>query len=303
VRVLLVIGILALAPVARAADRSLSDTVVVSATDECLTHAAVVEHLTSWLERDHVDDRLGVVLDVGEHVRLRVLRGEEVVASRDFEHLPAACPDRRAAVSLAIALAIDGAVLPVLAAPAPEPAVHALPPASAPLGMRLFAEGGALFVGLPDVAPLARVGLALGVDLSLVVSAVYAGGGAPRLGAGTVALSVALAELGGCYGRSIEAHVALEGCVVASVGAVHAEGHGFDVSRAVDLLLAGGGARVAVRFALVPWLAVRVGADVAFPFVRPRWTVSSGGTDPIAGAYAEVAVTAAAGLELTLDAP
>ena len=311
------IAVLALVPTptAAAADRTLVDAVVVSTADTCLTHAAIVEHLTSWLERDLLDERLGVVLDVGESiVTLRLTRDATVVAGRTFEHLPAACEDRRAAVSLAIALAIDGAVLPALGTPvaldptsvAPTPRAEAPPPpprTGANVGVRLFAEGGALLVGLPEVAPLVRVGLALGTEVVLTLSASYAGGVTSPLAGGAVGLGVALGELGGCYARTLDPSVSLEGCVVVAAGAVHAEGRGFDVAHAVDLALVSGGARLSGRVALVSWLALRVGADAAFPFVRPRWVVESEGSARAAGAYGEVSVGASLGLDVTLDAP
>jgi len=49
----------------------------------------------------HIDD-----LDTAE---LRVFRREHLVSRRRFEHLPAACADRRDAVALSIALALEGA--------------------------------------------------------------------------------------------------------------------------------------------------------------------------------------------------
>ncbi len=300
------LSVVALAPIAaRAEDRALADAVVVSTADDCLAHAALVEHLVGWLERDVVDARLGVVLHVGESgVAIRVVRDGEAVAGRTFEHLPAACADRRAAVSLAIALAIDGVILPALEPPdAPDPVEPDVTPPHAQLGVRLFAEGGALFVGLPDVVPAARIGLALGTELSVTLSGSYAGAAVSQLGTGRVALSVALAELGGCYARTVDPRLALEGCVVVAAGAVRAEGKGYDVSRAADLAIVGAGARLVLRVPLAPWLALRVAGDVSFPFVRPRWLVESAGAEHDAGTYGEVGASAWLGLEVVLDAP
>ncbi|HKU44221.1 MAG TPA: hypothetical protein VJR89_38945, partial [Polyangiales bacterium] len=58
---------------------------------------------------------------------LRVYRGREVVARRRFENLPEACADRRDAVALSIALALDGVAREI----APTEPTDSEPPAAA----------------------------------------------------------------------------------------------------------------------------------------------------------------------------
>ena len=54
--------------------------------------------------------RLELYVDAADSAELSVVRDSEVVARRRFDNLPAACVDRRDAVALSIALALDGVI-------------------------------------------------------------------------------------------------------------------------------------------------------------------------------------------------
>ena len=60
--------------------------------------------------------RLELVVETADTAELRVYRRSELVARRRFERLPVACVDRRNAVALSIALALEGVVRQLAAA-------------------------------------------------------------------------------------------------------------------------------------------------------------------------------------------
>ncbi|MDQ3035057.1 MAG: hypothetical protein M3Y87_21800, partial [Myxococcota bacterium] len=97
---------------ASADDRPLADAITVASPDECLERDALVAHVETWLGRASIASELGVVVEGdADEVSFLVTRGGEPIATRRFDRLPRACADRRAALSLAIALAIDAAIL------------------------------------------------------------------------------------------------------------------------------------------------------------------------------------------------
>jgi hypothetical protein len=165
---------LAVAGPARAQERSLAEAVTVAEGDPCLDAEGLVAHVTTWLGRDRIAAELGVVVETGAaDASFAITRADERTATRRFDDLPTECPDRRAVIALAIALALDAAVLESIGIAAPErPPTEPPedpPPPRAPAGERpafsLEAEGMLLVEVLPELA------LAGAVSVSALVGA------------------------------------------------------------------------------------------------------------------------------------
>ena len=281
---------------APADERPLSEAVSVASADECVTGAALAAHLGSWLGRDTLDARIVIVVEVGAgEAAFEILADGASVGTRRFDRLPAECADRRAVISLAISLALDDGVLDAFTAPpalgtgeAVAGAAPALvlasvptpPAADARVGVALEIEAAAL-VGLlfdPVLLGAVDVRVLLPDGLSLRVGAIVSGVAAGALGAGQVEVALRGGRASVCLGRVVAAPVAIEGCLGAWAGAVHAEGRGFSADRAVDLGLVAPTARIAVRIEPLPWLAFFVGIEGVVSVLRPRVLVEGSGT-------------------------
>ena len=104
-------------------------------------------------------DELRLELDVEDASRaeLRVFRGRQLVARRRFVGLPAACADRRDAVALSIALALDGVVraAPLEAARGASPGVAETNPGASARDARPRAALPDAGAASPGTAPMA----------------------------------------------------------------------------------------------------------------------------------------------------
>jgi hypothetical protein len=104
----------------------------------CFGSAQLEARIAHYSARRSQTGGLRVVLELtgSDTARLRILRGGAVLARRVFERLPAACADRRDAVALSIALALDHASTATAAdsgdaEPTAEPTPEAGPPPGA----------------------------------------------------------------------------------------------------------------------------------------------------------------------------
>lgn len=235
----------------------------------CLTRAALVEHTATWLGTDRIDARQTILIELSDGERRDVgfvlLRAGQARARRRFAQLPAACADRRAALSLALAIALDASVLERLSAPAspiapadvsaapapPAPAVSApvASPLSARWGLRVGLALGVEVGSLPRPSALGGLDIALarpGWELRVGVVATVASD-APLLDGG-VRTQLVSGGVAGCLDRGVGA-VEFAGCFGPRVGRVWGRGRGFATSLTTRL----------------PWVALAAGLEVRWP--------------------------------------
>ncbi|MEC7523696.1 MAG: hypothetical protein VYE22_27685 [Myxococcota bacterium] len=312
-RVACVIVLWALTAPAAADDRPLSEAVSVAREGECLTADGLLPHLRTWLERDAIDARLGVLIEEsGPGARFVVLHDGRPSASRTFDRLPASCADRRAVVALAVALAVDAALLESLRADAP-PSADAPPPASPPpaspspapppappiVRLELAAEGQALFEVLPEVAGAWQVGprLVIADAFELALSAWVTSVSGAALAEGRVSAQLAGGRLDACVRRPIGA-IYLRGCGGAAAGVALGAGEGVPGAREARVPFVGLLARAALGLPLTDWLALELSADGWIALLRPRFDVidastgaaSQSATLPLGGGLASLGV-------------
>jgi hypothetical protein len=293
----------------------------------CVTHGELVASVETWLGRGAIDRRIRIIVQEAEPGRpsFVVLREDQPAAERRFRPSRIACPDLRAAVALAIALAIDATILqgllepapapppppapgpppprpepPPAAAPAPKATLGERPAAAAPDAERSLAgEASALlFVGvLPELAWGGSIAaLVPAGPLSLRAAAWATLTSEVSVGEGSAELGMVAGEVTACVSRDLGS-AGLRGCAGGAAGGWSAHGRGFDANRA----------------AAIPWVAavggfgleLPVGGGAAlvgrihgyFPLVRPVLEV----TDP-AGAPLASREAPAAGLGASLGA-
>lgn len=288
---------------------------------ECVGSAALRAAVAAWAPR--VEAATTVVVEPrGSGTEFAVLREGVSLGRRRFDRLPAVCAHRLAALSLAIAIALDAQVLDRMGVSAEpprgaEPTQRAEPPSaeprpraptplpdgstSSPHVSRIGLQGS-VRLGLAVGAPRGWTGLA-GLGLRIVhrrwAVELDAAGTLRRsfaLGAGSVALQWAGARVGVCLGRG--ERLRIDGCVGGVVGAVFAQGQGFGENREVRQALAGVDASLAARFPASSVLAFEVRLRGHVNVLRPRWvvrsddaTVASATTDPV-GATLEIGAVA-----------
>ncbi|UJR86209.1 hypothetical protein [Sandaracinus amylolyticus] len=280
---------------AHAQERPITDAITVDGTDPCLEAPRLAAQVGAWLERDHIADALGVSVRTDACTTSFVItHGGDEVATRRFDRLPAECPDRRAAVALAIALALDAAILESIGIPPPEPTppppvepppVEPPPPAPPPpppAGERpafsIEAEAWLALELLPDPAlggVLAVSWIAgQGVRLRAGVLATALVGASVVPGAADVSLLTG--RIDACLDRSVLPHVLLGGCAGVLGGALLTSGHDLPVVYAPALPWAGAIVRAELRWLPLDPLALTIGAEGVFSFVQPRLDVGDG---------------------------
>jgi hypothetical protein len=276
-----------LASAARAEpEQPLAAALRVDSDDGCLEHRALTEAVAMWLDRTTVPARLSITLGpttpVDPTPRFVVRIDGVPAAERGFPVLPSACPDRRAALGLAIALAIDHAVLHGLGIEAPAPPARAAappPPAPTPAATSpspapslSFELGAALLAHvLPEPAPAGR----MTVDVGLGGLALRAGALATleqtfRVGSGRTRAALISASLEVCLGRAWP-ELAAGACVGSTLGQLRAEGtRDFLAAREARLPWAAASAGLYAR--LFPRRSYGLRADLLglAPYVRPH---------------------------------
>jgi hypothetical protein len=274
--------------------RDLGEAIAVPEGGDCLDTGALATAAAGWLDGREVDARLSIeAYEDSEGIGLRLFDGPTLRVERRLSPAPARCEDRRAALGLAIALAIDAAVLEGLAPAQPEPEAEPLPepvapaPAIAPtpeiasadapqprIGGALHAEGLAAFGVLPSPAFGAAVeGELLPVPWLAIDAGTFVLAGLPfALADGTIDAVLAAGSVRVCPRRGFgRVHISL--CGGAAAGAVIARGDGFFESRTPVLPW------VALRFGgdlevrLVRRVGLRLGADALTPLVRASFDV------------------------------
>jgi hypothetical protein len=263
--------VLVLAAPAAADERPLTDAITIARGDDCLQHELLVPHVRMWLSSDALDADISVVVsDQEEGASFVVTRGGEAVAARTFDRLPVACVDRRAAVGLAIAIALDEAALEGVlegGREAPERASRGLA-----VALELVVEGQLLVEVLPEVAGAAQIGARVVFDESveLALHAWTTSVSGADLAEGRVSAQLAAGRLDLCVRRRIDS-VVLRGCAAGAVGAAFAEGLGVAGARQATVGFAGVLARFGVGFLVTEWLALEIAADGWLDVWRPRF--------------------------------
>ena len=287
---------IAAAPTA-AADQpthSLLDAVV-TREQRCLDREQVAAQIGSWLHRDAIDARITVVVARtadGAGASFEIRRDGAAIAEREFPRLPEECHEMRAALGLGIALAIDATILqtlgiaettaspvPVIAAP-PAPVAIATDPRRAQsrrTSVAVVFEALLLAEVVPRVTWGAYAGIAVdlhGGDFTVRLGALTTGLGETALGSGSAQSRLTAARLDGCVRRTPGPQwFEVRGCLGAGVGAVTAQGRGFETSYRVELPWAALVGRVAAALLLGHGLRLEIGGDAWVPFVVPSLTV------------------------------
>jgi hypothetical protein len=271
----------------------------IAGTDECLSAETLATEVARWLGRSEIDRRIGVIVrpatEGGD--TLEVVRDGAVIAERSADAGDATCGERRAALALMIALAIDATVLTELHEPDP-PQVEPVAPAPQRIEIGLGIE--VLFVWglLPEVAG----GAALSFDLrpidwlALRAAALFALTVDVPLAGGNVSSAFIGGRVDVCPGASVPPF-RLEACAALVAGAVRAAGTDFSVNQETVLPWAAVGLGAAARVEFSREIALRLSVESAIPFVRPEIAVIGGDGATIATAPSSpVAVDAALGV-------
>lgn len=284
--------------------------VIAMGGDDCFKPAAMSVYIVGWLGQSDIDERVQIVVDGGPPLSFAIKREEDLVAQRRFDVLPNGCEGRRAAVSLAIAIAIDNTVLrtlgiaepeppPAQPQPAPEPEVAAPEPdnewhASLSLGPGI--NVGVLPAWGPDGS--LRLELRRGERWGVAARAWATVEREFRVGQGRARTQMTGLSVGGCMHRPLQG-ARLSGCLGLSGSLLSAEGaKGFGELRSTALPWLAAQASLAARFWADKPAGLRASADGIVPIVRPQLQVLSdqGGevaaarSLPTAGARLQIAV-------------
>lgn len=299
------------------------------AGDPCLSPGAVADAAAAWLGDRQVDPRLAVQVEAGvDSVGFRLLRDDEVRVARTLSPAPAACADRRAALGLSIAMALDATVLGSLRPPEPEPepepevepepkpepeldkaspevaprlvpsepVAEPDPTPQAPLRVSVAASGIGAYGMTPSTAFGGELDVELGVAswLDVVVGTEAVGGLPVALAGGRVATVIGAARLAACPAREF-GRVRARICVGSAGGALIASGREFTDSRDTTLpwVAFESGGELDIR--LGARLALRLGARAVAPLVRHELDVRDGSDTVV-----EVRATAPLGVMGTL---
>lgn len=272
---------------ATAQDRPLAEAIVVARAGGCLTEAGLLEHIGAWLRRDRIAAQLSVVVEEGEQgASFVVLRGQTARAARRFETLPEACDDRRAAVGLAIAIALDAAVLEGIA-PVPEPPPERPPPVepspdeapepepASSVHVEVAAEAQVSVEVLPHVAAGWQAGPRLVIDelVEIGLAAWVSSVAGSDLGDGRVDAQLAGGRLDLCLRRWLDGVVVLRGCVGSTAGAGIGRGRGVPLEREVVVPFVAALARVGVGLRLHELVVLELAVDGVVSLLRPRFDV------------------------------
>jgi len=317
---------------AQAPERSIAEALTVSSGDACLLTEPLSEHIATWLHSTAIDARLAITVLPDAAPRrgasVAVRRDAAVIGVRRFDRLPADCSDRRAAIGLAIALAIDATALDTLSAdraspttatdsettragPAPAPA------APAPATTRRPTTEGAHDRALFHLAAGADAMLVIGLAIDPAAGGAFAfegalANGALRLSAfatvpveapignGAATISIAGASLVACARGELPFGDPF-GCLGASAGVLSAEGLDFPQPLATELPWLALDASIGLRVHLVGALAIRVAVGGTLRLTSLRLDVLGSDGAPIdSRTLPRAGLTATVGPELIL---
>jgi hypothetical protein len=194
-------------------------------------------------------------------VTFRIWRADKAYERR-FDRLPESCDDATAVLGLAISLAIDASAFSgAFAPPAPVEPPKRLVAIELGIGMEV----------VPGTSAGASVGLEYGLtdwlSARLDLGTQFSFGNTIEGTTGTFDAVLGDATPGLCAGGALTGNVIMELCSGASLGVVHAQGHGYAVSRSATgpWLVAEGGVRLRVK-AGVDWV---LDMDGVFPIHVP----------------------------------
>lgn len=256
--------------------------------NRCMTESELAANVRLWLGRPSVDRRIQIVVDQLDEDSLRFVlsRDGKPSAERRFHTSDVSCVDLRAAVALAIALAIDATVMQAIlepvpeapAPPAPKPSpAPARPPAKsrpalppAPPEERVMLEVDAQVLALVGVLPEPVLGASIGAAAPLGDSwhlRVSGWGTAARsvsVGAGSSETAMVAGQASLCLDDS-----SLRACAGGAAGRWSAEGRGFARDRTTNLPWAALVADLGVSLPLAELVAAAARIHGYFPVVRP----------------------------------
>ena len=246
------------------ASRPIGDVLTVEPGATCLDAATLADHIRAWLGSNALAADVAVKVqgssDQPRTVRFEAFRGGQIIATRQFDPGPASCEHLHAAVALAIAMAVNPALLGELAAPIRPVTAGASPGEPAPRPWAL----GVSALGTTNVLAGVALGLDARVQRSLTSSlAVRAGlfalaslpGRFEGLG-GHYNLELLAAQLDLCTGVGPWGWLRLQGCTGFAGGPIVARGYSFTVS----------------QIAVKPWMAV-VNGIALIAALGPRWSL------------------------------
>lgn len=272
--------------------------------DSCITRQAVVTGLRSWLGREPFaeGDTLRVVVDAGPPTRFEVVRSE-TSAEREFPELSGRCEERVAALTLALALALDESLLSRLDLGSAEPVAEPTPsepdmdrheaPATPEADLAPSSPAARLSAPRPDEL---HVGLRLGVGAQLGPRPTFIGRAGLRVDRGRMSLGVGVSatsvetrkvasarvearrtgtEMLACFVAPPSARWRPFACATVAVARVRARGIGFEDDRRLARPWVGLGANVGLRVGITEWADVSVVASAWGALVAPRLEVWS----------------------------
>jgi hypothetical protein len=281
-----------------------------SAPDACFDGKSLADSIATWLGKKAIDARISILVrrPVEGSVRFTVEREQKLIGERDLPVGTLPCPDLRAALSLAIAIAIDSTLLESLGIeppvtspsereseltqppPVAPPAVPPTPirdepsrPAPRPTrqrekmpdhGLGLGLEASTLFSLLPGPALAAapRIGYAPARWLDLRVSALGTTRAQTTVGGGTASASLFAGRFEGCLLSGAE-EVRGGGCLGAGAGAYAAEGSGLSPGYSTSVRWAALTARAEARYPVGTSLGLLVAITAFVPVLRPELEV------------------------------
>lgn len=269
------------------AKRPLANAIRVDPGATCLDHGQLVVQVESWLDLDDVDPRIHVVV-LGDPARRDVVHFEvtsdgHTVAERRWDPAPDTCLDLHAVVGLAVAMALEAAVVaaqsqppapepePPEAEPTPRPPVRPSPepPPKAPPAPEIRAvepspptptrrtSVALLFAGGLMVAP--SIGLGGGGTALVELGWIHwhrlrfgaLGGVWPssELYSGSYSLAAVGGRLDTCFGGTLGA-VRPNFCAGFALGSIRATGSGFDLGN---------------QSVVLPWVTTVFGVELRVP--------------------------------------
>ena len=296
------------APVwAEPAPRPLSEAIEVSES-ACLKRAELISSVETWLGRSAIDPSIRIQVDETEpgHPRFVVLREGRPATERRFRGGNIACPDLRAAVALAMALAIDATILqavlepvpaeveppkvepPTIQPPKPEPKPKPKPkpkPEPEPEATTPV-SGEAAAIVLLGVLPAPAFGGSLGAivpigTFSLRIAAWATAATELSLGKGDARVGMVAGEISGCLARDLGA-LRVRGCAGAAGGGWSAEGSGYDANRVAVIPWFAATAGFGLEVPLSDALALVSRLNGYAPITRPTLEVSAPDDEPVA---------------------
>ncbi|HEX9297341.1 MAG TPA: hypothetical protein VF881_15975 [Polyangiaceae bacterium] len=252
----------------------------------CLDRESLAQQLRAWLRRDDIDNRISIVVRNGATDRsFSVLRDGRPVVERVLPRVEVECEQLRAAVGLAIAIAIETMVVKTVdelkPPPAGRPELDLAPAPSKPeTSPRRSSSLGLRFLGAIAVLPRPAVGAS--ADLSVPLASLWdvnfsvlaTSSAHVELGRGSGDLSLVAAQLDACVG-SYDRLLGSRVCLGGVFGRLLAEGSGYATSYEPKLIWAAAAARLDGSVRVGRGLRIVLGVGGVVPVVVPRLEVRS----------------------------